>query len=243
MSWILILGAKSDIAKAVAREFAKNGYNLYLSGRNIQELSDFACDLKIRYNVDVVLKELDILQFESQKLFYDTLNPKPLGVISAVGFLPDQKEAELDLDLAVKTINTNFTALATFLNIVAEDFEKRKEGFIIGISSVAGDRGRAKNYIYGSAKAGFTAFLSGLRNRLSKSNVKVITVKPGFVYTKMTKGMQLPKILTAYPEEVAKDIYFGFKKNKEVIYTKKIWKFIMCIIRHIPEKIFKKLDL
>ncbi|HEV09502.1 MAG TPA: SDR family oxidoreductase [Sulfurihydrogenibium azorense] len=243
MSYVLILGAKSDIAKAVAREFAKNGYNLHLVGRNISELSDFASDLKVRYGVQVSLGELDILEIEKQEEFYNSLSPKPDGVITAVGFLPDQKEAENSINLTVKTINTNFTALATFLNIVANDFEKRKSGFIIGISSVAGDRGRAKNFIYGSAKAGFTAYLSGLRNRLFKSNVRVITVKPGFVYTKMTKHMDLPKRLTAYPDQIAKDIYNGFIKGKDVIYTPKKWFFIMCVIKHIPERIFKRLDI
>lgn len=243
MSYVLIVGAKSDIAKATAREFAKNHYNLYLSGRNIQELSDFASDLKIRYNVDVILKEFDILNFEKQEEFYNSLNPKPEGIITAVGFLPDQKQAEKDISLTIKTINTNYTALATFLNIVANDFEKEGKGFIIGISSVAGDRGRGKNYIYGSAKAGFSEFLSGLRNRLYKKGVRVITVKPGFVYTKMTANMDLPKLLTATPEEVARDIYKGFIKGKDVIYTKKLWRLIMCIIVHIPEKIFKRLNI
>lgn len=243
MSYVLIVGAKSDIAKATAREFAKNHYNLYLSGRNIQELSDFASDLKIRYNVNVILKEFDILNFEKQEEFYNSLNPKPEGVITAVGFLPDQKQAEKDISLTIKTINTNYTALATFLNIVANDFEKEEKGFIIGISSVAGDRGRGKNYIYGSAKAGFSEFLSGLRNRLYKKGVRVITVKPGFVYTKMTANMDLPKLLTATPEEVARDIYKGFVRKKDVIYTKWCWKIIMFLITHIPESIFKRLNL
>lgn len=243
MSWILIVGAKSDIAKAVARKYAENGYNLYLAGRNIKELEDFKKDLKIRYNIDVELKEVDILDFYSHESFYQNLDPKPEGVITAVGYLPDQKKAEINIEETIKTINTNYTGLVTLLNIVANDFEKRKRGFIVGISSVAGDRGRAKNYIYGSAKAGFSAYLSGLRNRLSKSNVQVLTVKPGFVRTKMTEGMDLPEKLTATPEEVAEDIFKAQQKGKDILYTTWKWKYIMLIIKLIPEKIFKKLNI
>ena len=120
---------------------------------------------------------------------------------------------------------------------------RKKSGFIIGISSVAGDRGRKKNYIYGSAKAGFTEYLSGLRNRLFESNVHVMTVKPGFVDTHMTENMELPKRLTAQPDEVAEDIYRSWTKKKNVIYTKRIWGIIMLVIKHIPEFMFKKTDI
>ena len=243
MKWLLIVGAKSDIAKAVAREYAKNGFNLYLAGRNISELLEFKKDLEIRYNIDVILKELDINDLHKHHSFYESLNPKPDGVITAVGYLPDQKKAEKDLEETIKTLYANYVGLVCFLNVVANDFEKRKHGFIVGISSVAGDRGRKKNYIYGSAKAGFTAYLSGLRNRLHSSNVQVLTVKPGFVYTKMTRGMKLPKLLTGTPEKVAKDIFKAQQKGKDILYTKSIWKYIMLIINHIPEFIFKKMDI
>ena len=243
MSWILIVGAKSDIAKALARKYAENGYHLYLAGRRIEELEDFKKDLEIRYNINVRLKEIDILNFSSHEDFYKSLSPKPEGVITAVGYLPDQKKAEKDIEETIKTINTNYTGLVTLLNVVANDFEKRKRGFIVGISSVAGDRGRAKNYIYGSAKAGFSAYLSGLRNRLSKSNVQVLTVKPGFVYTKMTEGMNLPEKLTATPEKVAEDIFKAQQKGKDILYTTWKWKYVMLIIKLIPEKIFKRLNI
>lgn len=243
MKNLLIIGAKSDIAKATAREFAKEGFNLILAGRNIEEIEPFKRDIEIRYNVEVQLKNFDVLQFEKHQSFYQELSPKPDGVLVAAGIMYDQKECEKDFNKTLETINVNFTGLVSILNIIANDFEKRGKGFIIGISSVAGDRGRAKNYIYGSSKAAFSAYLSGLRNRLSKKGIKVITVKPGFVYTKMTEHMDLPKRLTATPEVVAKDIIEGFKKDKDIIYTKKIWFWIMCVIKHIPEKIFKKLDI
>ena len=129
------------------------------------------------------------------------------------------------------------------METIAADFEQRNEGTICGISSVAGERGRKSNYLYGSAKAGFSEYLSGLRNRLAKSNVHVVTVKPGFIDTKMTEGMPLPAPLTAQPEQVAKDIFKACMKKKNVIYTLWMWRWIMAIIRNIPEPIFKKLDL
>jgi len=240
---VLIVGAKSDIAKAVAREYAKNGYDLILAGRNIEELSGLAQDIAIRSDRKVSLKELDIVDFASHQAFYDTLEPKPLGVIVCVGYMVDEKEAENNLTATLNTLHVNFTGCVSLLNVVANDFEKQKSGFIVGISSVAGDRGRKANYIYGSAKAGFSAYLSGLRNRLHVSGVQVLTVKPGFVNTKMTEGLDLPEKLTAQPEDVAKDIFTAQQKRKDVLYTKGIWKLIMLIIKHIPEFMFKKMSI
>jgi len=193
MSYVLIIGAKSDIAKAIAREYAKNGYDLYLAARNISELEAFAQDVITRTQKEVKLVELDILNYKSHQAFYDDLDEKPLGVVSAVGYLGDQEKAQSDFEEAQKIMDTNYTGVVSLFNIIADDFEKRKSGFIVGISSVAGDRGRKSNYIYGSAKAAFTAYLSGLRNRLYESQVHVLTVKPGFVATKMTEDMDLPE--------------------------------------------------
>jgi decaprenylphospho-beta-D-erythro-pentofuranosid-2-ulose 2-reductase len=124
--------------------------------------------------------------------------------------------------------------------VLANHFERRGSGTLVGISSVAGDRGRASNYVYGSAKAGFTAFLSGLRNRLAKKGVHVVTVKPGFVATRMTAGMNLPKALTAHPDDVARAVYRAFERKNDVIYILPIWWMIMRIICIIPEILFKK---
>jgi len=243
MKFVLILGAKSDIAKAVAKVFASNGYNLYLCARDVNELSDFKKDLEIRTCVRVELKEIDINNIEKHEEFYMGLEPKPEGIITTTGYLPDQKEAENSHMETIKTIYANYLGIVCFLNIVANDLEKRGKGFIVGISSVAGDRGRRSNYIYGSAKAGFTAYLSGLRNRLWHKGIRVITVKPGFVHTKMTKDMKLPPLLTATPEEVAKDVFKAVQKGKDVIYSRWFWKYIMLLIRLIPEPIFKRLNL
>ncbi len=243
MSYVLIIGAKSDIAKATAREYAKNGYDLYLAARNVSELEEFAQDVITRTQKEVKLVELDILDYKSHQAFYDNLEEKPLGVVSAVGYLGEQEKAQSDFVEAQKIMDTNYTGVVSLFNIIADDFEKRKSGFIVGISSVAGDRGRKSNYIYGSAKAALTAYLSGLRNRLYDAQVHILTVKPGFVATKMTEDMDLPEKLTAQPEEVASDIYKAQQKGKNVIYTKWIWKWVMMVITMIPEWKFKRMSI
>lgn len=243
MSHVLIIGAKSDIAKELARVYASYGYSLYLAGRNIDALESFASDITIRHDVTVQLKELDVTAFDTHQTFYKSLEPKPEGVIVVSGYMAEQKLCESDFSEALNTINVNYVGAVSLLNIISSDFEQKKQGFIVGISSVAGERGRKTNYIYGSSKAGFTAYLSGLRNRLYGSNVQVLTVKPGFVDTQMTKHLDLPAKLTAEPQDVAKAIYTAQKKGKNTLYTKGVWCLIMLIIRLIPESVFKRLDL
>mgnify|MGYP001411867614 CR=1 FL=1 len=243
MNYVLIIGAKSDIAKATAREYAKNGYDLYLAARNSSELESFANDITVRIQRTVKLLELDILDYKSHQTLYDNLEEKPLGVISAIGYLGEQEKAQSDFTEAQQIMATNYTGVVSLFNIIANDFEDRRSGFMVGISSVAGDRGRKNNYIYGSAKAALTAYLSGLRNRLYDAQVHVMTVKPGFVATKMTEGMDLPEKLTAQPEEVAEDIYKAQQKNKNVLYTKWMWRWVMMMIKMIPEWKFKGMSL
>lgn len=243
MSYVLIIGAKSDIAKATAREYAKHGYDLYLAARDVNELKAFANDISIRTQQNIKLLELDILDYKSHQTFYDELEEKPFGVISAVGYLGDQEKAQSDFNEAKKIMDTNYTGVVSLFNIIADDFVERRNGFIVGISSVAGDRGRKSNYLYGSAKAALTAYLSGLRNRLYEAQVQVLTVKPGFVATKMTEDMDLPEKLTAQAEEVAEAIYTAQQKGKSVIYTKWIWKYIMLFIKMIPEWQFKRMSI
>lgn len=243
MNWVLILGARSDIAKAVAHKFARSGFNIYLAARSHQELERDVKDIEIRYQVKAQAVEFEALNYIGHQEFYDSLRVKPFGVVCAVGYLGNQQNAGQDFNEALRIISTNYTGCVSILNVIANDFEIRQKGFIIGISSVAGDRGRQSNYFYGSAKAGFSAYLSGLRNRLSRSNVQVITVKPGFVDTRMTEGMSLPPLLTAQPEEVAENIYKSWKNGKDVVYIKWFWRWIMLVIKNIPEGIFKKLKL
>lgn len=243
MKYVLIIGAGSDIARPLAFLYAKHGYNIYLASRSYERLLRDANDLKIRFNVDAQAFRFDVTDTQSHRTFYELLPQKPIGVICLAGILGDQQQAEKDFSEAKKIIDTNYVGLVSFLHIVAEDFEKRREGFIVGVSSVAGERGRKSNYVYASAKAGFTTFLSGLRNRLHSYGIQVMTVHPGFVRTKMIEGKQTPEIITASPDEVAKDIFNAQQRGKDFIYSKWYWRFIMLAFRSIPEAIVKKLDL
>lgn len=243
MNTVLILGATSDIAQAVARRLAAENYQLQLAARDPDDLDTFASDLQIRYRAEVRTYAFDATQFESHAEFYRSLSPTPTMVVLVFGYLGDQEEGQRNWSEAAKIIDTNYTGAVSVLNIVAEDYARKQSGVIVGISSVAGDRGRGSNYLYGSAKAGLTAYLSGLRNRLAKQGVPVVTVKPGFVATSMTEGLDLPPLLTARPESVASDIFGAIKRKKDVVYTRWFWRWIMLIIRLIPEKIFKKLNL
>ena len=243
MPTVLVLGATSDIGFAIARKFASQKYDVQLAARNVDQLQAFQSDIEIRYGVHCSLHHFDALGFASHQQFYSSLSPKPDVIIYVIGYMNDNEKVINDWNESLRTINTNYTGAVSILNIVAADYAAKKSGTIVGISSVAGNRGRQSNYIYGSAKSGLTAYLSGLRNKLFHSNVHVLTVLPGFVYTKMTEHLQLPKLLTANPEQVADAVFAGVQKNKNVIYVKWFWRWIMLIITSIPETIFKKKKL
>ena len=237
---VLILGGTSDIGLAIARRFAKAGHPVQLAARRPDELEAEKSDIALRYSVKVTLHRLDALLTDSLEAFVAGLPELPEVVVCTVGLLGDQNESERDVVAAVSVIRTNFEGPAIILGVIANHFERRGSGTIVGISSVAGDRGRASNYIYGSAKAGFTAFLSGLRNRLAKKGVHVVTVKPGFVATRMTAGMDLPKSLTAETEELAQAVYDATIRKKNVIYVRRIWWILMSVICAVPETIYKR---
>jgi short-subunit dehydrogenase len=239
----LILGATSDISIALARHLGSKGHNLQLAARNTEHMAMLKNDIEIRNKVSVAVLPFDALDFHSHESFYNNLTIKPDVVIAVFGYLGKHTAALGDWQECQKIVETNYTGAVSILNVIANDFEKRKHGTIVGISSVAGDRGRMSNYLYGSAKAGFTAYLSGLRNRLAHAGVHVMTVKPGFVDTKMTEGLNLPKALTASPEKIAKDIYNGIQKKKNTIYSLPVWRLVMFVIKSVPEFIFKKLKL
>lgn len=239
MKNVLILGANSDIAMATAKKFESEGYSLTLASRNVSKLNSFSSQLT---NARQVL-EFDALKFDTHAAFYQSLEHKPDVVVCAFGTLPDEEKALNNQEDMLVAINSNYTGAVSILNIVAQDFKRRKAGSIIGISSVAGDRGRSSNYHYGSAKAGFTAYLSGIRGLLRKDGVHVATIKPGFVKTKMIEGLETPGLLTASPEQVAKTIFKAYKKKRSVLYVKPIWRPVMWIIKHIPEFIFKRLSI
>lgn len=243
MKHVLILGATSDLATALAAEYASHQYTVTLAARDEERLAIICGDLAIRYNVPVHAAKFDALDFKGHDSFFQSLKEKPDVVICVFGLLGDQLAAQNDWSQAALILDSNFTGAVSILNVVANEFEKNKKGTIIGISSVAGERGRQSNYLYGSAKAGFTAYLSGLRNRLFKSNVHVLTVKPGFMKTRMIEGMTTPKPLTASPVVAAKKIFNAAESKKNVAYVLPIWRLVMLIIRNIPEGIFKKLKL
>jgi len=243
METVLILGATSDIGIAIAKKFAAEKYNIQLAARKPAQLEPTQSDIKIRYNVECSIYAFDALQYHTHSLFFDSLSPKPDITISIFGIMDEEDDAFENWNLTQRMIDTNYTGAVSILNIAAKFYLKRKSGTIIGISSVAGDRGRASKLVYGSSKAAFNAYLSGLRNQCFDDNVHVMTVKPGFVYTRMTENMTLPKMLTSTPNEVADVVFRSFEKKKNVIYIKWFWRYIMLIIKNIPEFQFKKMKL
>ena len=243
MKSILLLGATSDMAVATAHEFARRGYNIVLAARNISALHRIESDIQIRYKVEVKVLGFDALNYTEHQALVDGLNPLPEVTALFFGELGEHEAAIKDWSISQKILEVNFNGAASVLHHIANRYEAAKQGTIVGVSSVAGERGRQSNYIYGSAKAGFTAFLSGLRNRLYKSGVHVATIKPGFVATKMTDHLELPKLLTATPQQVAKAIYQAVRKSKDVVYVLPVWRLIMQNIRLIPEKVFKRMSL
>jgi decaprenylphospho-beta-D-erythro-pentofuranosid-2-ulose 2-reductase len=243
MPTVLILGATSDIGFAIAKKFAFEKYDVQLAGRNIEQLKPLQSDVAIRYNVQCSVHSFDAMDFSTHASFYNSLTTKPDVTIYVIGYMNENEKVVLDWSESLRTINSNYTGAVSILNIVAADYGAKQSGTIVGISSVAGNRGRQSNYIYGSAKAGFTAYLSGLRNSMFHKKVHVLTVLPGFVYTKMTEHLKLPKPLTAKPEEVGNAIYNGVKKKKNIIYVKWFWRWIMLIITSVPESMFKKKKL
>lgn len=243
MPTVLILGATSDMGYAIAKKFAAEGYDIQLAARKPESLQAFQSDLQIRSGRQCSVHAFDALDFNSHASFYNSLSPKPDISICVVGYMNENEKVIQEWNETLKTISTNYTGAVSVLNLIAADYARQGKGTIVGISSVAGNRGRQSNYIYGSAKAGFTAYLSGLRNAMFKRGVHVMTVLPGFVYTKMTEHLQLPKPLTAQPSDVATVIYHGVLKKSNIVYVKWFWRWIMLIITSIPEAIFKKLKL
>lgn len=240
---VLILGATSDMAVAIARQLAIGGYSITLAGRNTERLSVIEGDIRIRHKAMVNSVHFDALDFENHQVFYNALPEKPDIVICVFGLLGDQGEGQDNWAHCLDILNSNYIGAVSILNVVANDFERRKKGIIAGISSVAGERGRQSNYLYGSAKAGFTAYLSGLRNRLNPHGVHVLTVKPGFVKTKMIENLNTPGPLTASPKKVAEKVSKALIRKSNTIYVLPVWGLIMMVIRCIPESIFKKLKL
>ncbi len=240
---VLVLGATSDIGRAVAHAFAAEGYAVQLAARDVAELDADKADLELRHGVAVTLHPFDALAIGEHAAFVDGLPALPTVAVSVVGFMGDQAESEREVAAAVRVMRANYEGPASVLAALANRFAARGSGTLVGISSVAGERGRATNYVYGSAKAGFTAFLSGLRNRLARAGVHVVTVLPGYVVTRATEGMALPAALTAAPEEVAAAVVRAVARKRSIVYVRGIWALIMLVVRNIPEPLFKRLRL
>lgn len=245
MRKILIIGASSAIAQATARLFAQQKDALFLVGRNEEKLAQQAEDLRLQgaHKVDYAAFDLNEFEHHPTILSQATVSLNGLDtVLIAHGILDDQKAGEQEYVVAEEALRTNFLSVVSLLTPIANQFEQQRYGSIAVISSVAGDRGRQSNYIYGTAKGAVSIFLSGLRNRLAAANVNVLTIKPGFVDTPMTAEFK-KGALWASPEQVAAGIHQGIEKEKSCVYLPSFWWLIMFIIRSIPESIFKRLKL
>lgn len=246
MKNILIVGATSAIAIACARQWAKEGARFFLVARNGERLQQVAGDLKARGAQFAACHQLDINRLELHSAMLEQCASE-LGALDVVlvapGTLPDQAACQSDPAVAVREFNTNATSVIALLTPIANTLEAQKRGTLAVISSVAADRGRPSNYLYGSAKAALTAFCEGLNARLFKAGAHVLTIKPGFVATPMTAGLPLPGPLVATPEKVASDILRAVDKRKDVLYTPWFWSLIMLIIRSVPKPVFKRTSL
>lgn len=240
----LILGSNSAVGQAAATVFAKNQFDLYLATRNVDAYQKrLSADLSIKHHVRCTNLRFDASEYQQHELFVEELPVLPDVVISVFGALTDNHIAWENFEACYPILNANYTGHVSILNLLSQQMKKQGKGVIIGISSVAGERGRGSNFIYGSAKAGFTAYLSGLRNALYKDGVHVATVVPGFIRTKMIEGVATPQKLTASSEEVGTAIWKAYSKKKNIVYVRAIWRPIMFLIRSIPEGIFKKRNL
>ena len=242
---ILIIGATSAIAHETAKCFAKDGAELFLVGRSSEKLESVQNDLKVRGAKRAESYVLDISQLDRHQEMIEaaieSLGALDMALI-AHGTLGDQRLSQESVTKTLEEFTTNCTSVISLLTLLANYFEPRKRGCIAVISSVAGDRGRQSNYVYGAAKGALTVFLQGLRNRLAKSGVAVVTIKPGFVDTPMTASVRKGPLF-ASPRKVGEGIYHAMLKGKEVVYLPGFWRLIMFVVKSIPEPVFKKLSM
>jgi decaprenylphospho-beta-D-erythro-pentofuranosid-2-ulose 2-reductase len=238
---VLVLGATSPIARLLAVKFASIGAHLYIAARDDAEASRIADDIKVRAGVPVIAGKFDAADFAShaEVIARATRELGALdGVVLCFGTLGDEDKAQIDPAEALATIHQNFTGAVSLLTIAAHQLEAQGSGFILVIGSVAGDRGRKSNYVYGSAKGALHLFVQGLRARLSKTKIHVMTVILGVVDTRMTWGREGARF-TVPPERAAELIFEAWRKKRDVVYVPSFWRPIMAVVRAIPERIFK----
>ena len=243
MATVLILGGTSTIARAIAAELAARRFDLTLVGRDAGELEAVAADLRLRHGVKTGVQRLDVADLIGlEAALAPALTADVHGAVLAFGYLGDQRRAEAASQEVRRILDVNLTGSVVCLNVVAAYLERQGSGFICALSSVAGERGRRSNYVYGAAKAGLTAYLSGLRARLAPAGVQVLTVKAGIVDTRMSAGMPGAG-LAASPATVARAIVRAIERRRDVVFVPWFWRPIMLVIRLIPERIFKRLKL
>ncbi|HEX8551629.1 MAG TPA: SDR family NAD(P)-dependent oxidoreductase [Abditibacteriaceae bacterium] len=249
MKTVLILGATSGLARALATEWARRRYALILAARDAEELETIAADLRVRFGANVQTLAFDAINYRTHPAFWKralaAANGEIHGLCLCFGTMFGQEESAADWQLSKQTIDGNYSGAVSILNIAADYHETRtsnKRGWICVVSSVAGDRGRQSNYIYGSAKGAVSIYAQGLRQRLAASGTSVTTIKPGPLDTSMTWGLdKLP--LLASPEKVAKEIVRAVRRRADIVYTPAPWKIIMTLLCLVPEKIWKRAKL
>jgi short-subunit dehydrogenase len=242
-TWV-ILGASSAIGRAFARQAAQRGADVILAGRDGPDLARTAADIGIATGRQVLVAAFDALDSASHAALAARIAPLPglVNVALLFGIMPDQATMDADPGQARACIETGLVGAVSILQTLAPGLEQRRGGVVVGFGSVAGDRGRLKNYVYGAAKAGLHTYLAGLRNRLGRHGVHVMTVKPGFVDTAMTFGLP-GMFLVAQPEAVARACLDAASRRRDVIYVPGFWWAIMAVIRAVPERVFKRLSI
>jgi short-subunit dehydrogenase len=240
----LILGGSSAIGRALAIVAAQRGHDVLLAGRDLEDLERSAADIRISAGRKADALAFDALALDTHAAFAADVaqRAETLNIALLFAVMPEQEEMNVDPKSAAQCIEGTLTGAVSILQHLALKLEDKGKGIVIGFGSVAGDRGRRKNYVYGAAKAGLDAYLSGLRNRLGRKGVHVMTVKPGFVDTAMTWGKP-GLFLVASPADVARRCLNAAERGRNIVYVPWFWRWIMLVIRTIPESIFKKLDI
>ncbi len=242
---LLIIGATSAMAQETAKCFAPEGAEMFLVGRSAHKLQDVANDLTVRGAKRVETFVLDLNELERHAAMLDAAAAAFDGldaVLLAYGTLGDQRKCELSVAETMREFATNCTSVIALLTLLANYFEQQRRGCIAVITSVAGDRGRRSNYVYGAAKGAVSLFVQGLRGRLSSAGVSVLTIKPGLVDTPMTAGIK-KGLIFASARTVGQSVYRAMKERKEVVYVPWFWRPIMLVVRSIPERVFKRVNL